>query len=81
MDCSSIEHAHRSCVCDEPALERSRYGNCRTCGKFRAYDTKPVTIEAHRLLQAIPAGQRDRNVDKQVKALWAAHREREKASD
>jgi len=81
-DCSSIETAHRSCTCDIPDnLSHGNYGECSTCGKFRAYATKPVTIEAHRLLQAIPAGQRNPEIFKRVEALWAAHREREEVTD
>jgi hypothetical protein len=40
-----------------------------------------VTIEAHRLLQTIPVGQRNPEIYARAQALWAAHREREKASD
>jgi len=58
-DCSSIQEAHRSCLCDEPVLEHRKWGRCARCMKFRGYGRSEAQIQRSRVLAAVPAGQRD----------------------
>lgn len=63
-DCSSIENAHRACLCPTPnakhTLGGSPYGKCARCGKYRAWRT--TQLELQRALAAIPQGQRDPDI-------------------
>jgi len=62
-DCSMVEHAHRSCVCDDPKIKRGGvYGTCSNCGKHAAGRPSPSILERRRLLASIPAGQRDPDI-------------------
>jgi hypothetical protein len=63
-DCSMIENAHRTCVCDHPicrdvSVEHGPYGACTRCGKFRQFGLAPQYLAVRQRLAAIPAGQRD----------------------
>ena len=79
-DCSAVESAHRSCVCDNPIHEHElsgySYGRCVKCGRSRAWKTTPGQLERHRLLAAIPAGGRDAAVYKRVCELAKAEKDR-----
>lgn len=55
-DCSSVERAHRLCLCEDPGLDYGNYGKCAFCGGFRAYGKIPD--KADRLLASLPAGSR-----------------------
>lgn len=79
-DCSSIEHAHRACLCDEPTPEHGSYGRCARCGKFRAFGKSGDVIERLRILASIPTGQRDAAKWEQVQRLAKECWEREKES-
>lgn len=69
-DCSSVEHAHRSCACDEPLVERGgMYGKCLLCGRHAAGRLEPVRRQQRRMLASVPSGSRDPDVWKQVGAL------------
>ncbi|MDF2578457.1 MAG: hypothetical protein K0S49_36 [Microbacterium sp.] len=83
-DCSSVEQAHRTCVCSliegrwaNGSLEP--YGHCRTCGGFRRmgsasnedFDVHTRTTE---MMQAIPKGSRNLAVIAEVERLWRDHR-------
>jgi hypothetical protein len=74
-DCSSYEHAHRSCACDDPIVEHGRlFGTCLLCGKHAAGKLDPSMLERRRLLAAVPRGHRDPAVWEQVKQLADAAR-------
>ncbi|MGW5147570.1 hypothetical protein [Rhodococcus koreensis] len=56
-DCSTVAHAHRICLCDDPLFEHNRdYGQCLMCGKFRGWKQTPG--KATRTLAAMPVGAR-----------------------
>jgi len=56
-DCSTVEHAHRMCLCAVPVIAYGRdYGTCLVCGKFRAW--RQTFGAAERLLVGLPAGSR-----------------------
>lgn len=75
QDCSSVEHAHRMCLCADPLLAHGDYGKCLTCGRFRSW--RQVPGEADRLLASLPEGSRiPAEMRPQVEAAWAARRER-----
>ncbi|GIH91966.1 hypothetical protein ACFFMN_33840 [Planobispora siamensis] len=59
-DCSSIAHAHRSCLCEDPITDHEGYGSCARCGRFRAYGLKPENLAHMRDLRQIPTGARSR---------------------
>lgn len=79
QDCSSVEHAHRKCLCADPLLEHGGgYGRCLSCGLFRAWGSEPD--EADRLLAALPRGSRiTADVRPAVEAAWAERRARSEA--
>lgn len=58
LDCSGVEVAHRSCLCDDPILDHDGYGNCARCGCFRAFGLSDEHLERRRELAAVPAGKR-----------------------
>lgn len=74
-DCSSVEHAHRMCLCTAPVLEHGTYGRCLVCDKQRAHGAE--IDDAHRALAALPDGGR---ITPEVRAflepLWAERRAR-----
>lgn len=81
-DCSSVESAHRQCICDDPLTQQRGYGNCMFCGKYRTWrpgdERIPEFEEATRLLAALPKGTRQSDeLRERTKALWAAGRARE----
>lgn len=57
-DCSSIEQAHRACVCEDPLTDHSDYGRCVLCCGYRGYGRSAEHLAQLRVLKAIPAGQR-----------------------
>lgn len=57
-DCSGIQAAHETCVCEDPILEHDGYGCCARCAKYRAFGSTEERLERARRLQAIPAGAR-----------------------
>ena len=62
-DCSCVEHAHRSCACDEPLVESGGgFGRCMLCDRHAAGVQSPSMLERRRLLASVPAGQRDPQV-------------------
>jgi hypothetical protein len=80
-ECSTVAHAHRICLCDNPGLSQGDYGQCVFCGKFRAWRREPTIPD--RYLASLPAGSRIPH-DKRdwLKAEWAKLRsEREAKSD
>ena len=74
-DCSSIERAHKTCLCEKPSLDHGDYGKCSECGKFRAWRSKDADPahpgdEPTRILASIPPGQRDRRKYAQASRIW-----------
>jgi hypothetical protein len=70
LDCSSVEHAHRSCTCDTPLVERGgQFGKCQRCGRHAAGKPDPSVLQRRRLLATVPRGVRDPKVWEQVKQL------------
>lgn len=58
VDCSGIEHAHRSCLCEAPLTDQDGYGWCAVCGKYRGYGRTEENLARMRELAAIPPGAR-----------------------
>lgn len=54
--CTSVVMAHRMCMCREPLLDHGNYGQCSTCGKYRAWRQTPTI--ADRYLASLPEGSR-----------------------
>lgn len=74
-DCSSVEHAHRMCLCGDPILDHDGYGNCARCGKFRGYGAEPDA--ADRLLAALPHGSRiPTELSPRLEQMWDERRQR-----
>lgn len=84
-DCSAIESAHRTCLCANPIHDSElggwTYGHCARCGKRRGWGTTESELDRMRMLAAIPAGGRDREVYEQVCALAQAERANAVAAD
>lgn len=40
-DCSGYDSAHKTCTCAHPATNRTGYGKCSICLRFRPYGLKP----------------------------------------
>ena len=57
-DCSSIESAHSTCVCDVPVLDGGDYGRCAVCDRFRPFGFTDANLARARDLQTIPPGGR-----------------------
>jgi len=57
-DCSSIERAHATCVCELPVLDGGNYGRCAVCDRFRPFGFTDDNLARARDLQAIPPGAR-----------------------
>lgn len=76
-DCSSIEHAHRTCVCLDPIFHRElggvAYGRCARCEKQRRRHKKGEGdgIRATRVLAAVPSGKRDKYATAEAAQIWA----------
>lgn len=62
-DCSSIAHAHHTCLCEAPLTDQDGYGWCARCGKYRGYGKTEEHLARMRELAAIRAGQRRGNED------------------
>ncbi|WP_329616502.1 hypothetical protein OG244_28650 [Streptomyces brevispora] len=59
-DCSSIERAHSTCVCEAPELHGGNYGRCTVCDRFRPFRISEANLARARDLQLIsPGGRRD----------------------
>jgi hypothetical protein len=78
-DCSSVQHAHGKCLCDDPLLSQGDYGRCAFCGKGRAWRQPPTIPD--RYLASLPVGSRI-PADKLdwLKAEWAKVRAEREAS-
>jgi hypothetical protein len=57
-DCSAIDRAHATCVCEHPVLEYDGYGRCARCDAYRAYGMSDEALARARDLKVIPAGGR-----------------------
>jgi hypothetical protein len=57
-DCSSIEVAHRACVCDDPLTDHDDYGRCALCDGYRGWGRTAEQIAHAAELKAIPVGKR-----------------------
>lgn len=57
-DCSAIEQAHATCVCEQPVLDHDGYGQCARCSRYRAIGTTDERLARARELSAIPVGER-----------------------
>lgn len=69
-DCSSVWAAHRMCLCDDPLLDHSNYGQCALCSKYRAWRHIPTIPD--RYLAALPEGSRIPAEKRDwLKAEWA----------
>ncbi|MGI5247791.1 hypothetical protein [Dactylosporangium sp. CA-139066] len=71
-DCSSIERAHRTCLCADPLLTHGSYGRCAMCGKGSSFGRTELQIAQARVLAAVPAGQRDADAYQRVCDMYAA---------
>lgn len=71
-DCSMIERAHATCLCDDPLTEQHGYGRCLTCGKFLAFGRTELRVAQARVLAAVPAGQRAPDAYRRVCDMYAA---------
>lgn len=67
VDCSSVEHAHKSCACDKPLVQGGgRFGMCMLCGQYAAGQPSKRTLVLRRALAAVPAGHRDPDMWKRI---------------
>ncbi|MGI8333463.1 hypothetical protein ACRYCC_26220 [Actinomadura scrupuli] len=57
-DCSAIDSAHSTCVCEHPVLEHDSYGRCARCEGYRPHGMTSEHLARARELKAIPAGAR-----------------------
>jgi hypothetical protein len=80
-ECSSVERAHRTCLCEQPILEHNDYGTCIRCLKFRAWRTTEEQLAPARLIVSrTKEGERmDAATSAEVNALWKALREKERS--
>lgn len=70
-DCDTVWRASKKCLCDVPALPPCEFGQCATCGKFRAW--RADVSEADRLLAALPARSRiPAELRPRLEAIWDA---------
>ena len=78
-DCSSIDRAHKTCLCGVGPWASGDYGKCEECGKFRAWKSKADAFhpgdEPLRLLASIPEGQRDRSKYAKASRMWRDYHE------
>lgn len=83
-DCSSIQQAHRTCVCLDPIFDTELagvgYGTCLRCEKRRAWRKagQDDGIRATRILAAVPSGKRSRSATQRATQIWREIRERER---
>lgn len=79
-DCSSVEHAHRKCVCEFAELSQSGYGKCGRCGLFRAFNDSPYPNPPTRLLKSLPPRSRiPAEMKPRLEELWREVREAKEA--
>ncbi|WP_418346120.1 hypothetical protein [Rhodococcus pyridinivorans] len=79
-DCSTVQAAHKVCLCDDPLLDSGDHGKCLMCGRFRAWRQTPT--DATRYLAALPAGARIPPEDMpKLEAMWEKARQDRGASD
>lgn len=57
-ECSSIERAHASCVCEHPVLIDSNHGRCARCMHYRVCGISAEQLTRMRELARIPHGER-----------------------
>lgn len=77
MDCSSVEHAHRVCICNDPLPFTPGDGRCALCGKYLAFgaNRSQPALDAYRLLSSQPRGQKPSpEAMAAAKRLWEAAR-------
>lgn len=79
-DCSSVEFAHRLCLCSEPLFENpgAGYGRCVRCGRSRSYGMDPRRLAQALVYVGVMPGQRPTGA--QV-SEHRAHHERIQAED
>jgi hypothetical protein len=71
MDCSSVEHAHKRCVCEFAALSNNDHGQCGRCGLFRAWGKSPDPDAPTRLLKSLPFRSRiPADLKPELEDLW-----------
>ena len=76
MDCSSVERAHKRCVCWFAELDHEGYGKCARCGLFRAFGDSPDPNEPTRLLKSLPFKSRiPADLKPRLDELWREIRE------
>lgn len=56
MGCSSVEIAHRTCVCHDPVLDHGDWGHCARCGLLRPCGLSGDHLEKRRILATVPSG-------------------------
>lgn len=75
-DCSSIDSAHKACLCGVGPWNHGDYGKCEACGKFRTWRSRDGLHPLHpgdeplRLLATIPEGRRDRSKSARAGRMW-----------
>ena len=84
-DCSSIDRAHKTCLCGVGPWANGDYGKCEECGKFRAWKSKADAFhpgdEPLRLLASIPEGQRDRSKYAKASRMWRDYHEARRVAE
>jgi hypothetical protein len=74
-DCATVSLAHVACLCEAPTLPFGGYGRCARCRKYRPYGATEEQLALWRLLAAIPAGVRDRDVYERAVGEYTVARE------
>lgn len=75
-DCITMAIAHEKCLCDAPVLDHFDYGQCSTCGKFRAW--RSTVTDLDRAMAVTPKGTR---MPQSIKdELVRRHRQREEVN-
>jgi hypothetical protein len=82
-DCSSVERAHNTCLCDVPDPEYGDWGKCKTCNKFHAWSKEPEDLLAERVIVAFtkPGEAMSPKVSEAVHRLWKIRYEARKARE
>lgn len=79
-DCTSVELAHRLCLCDNPGLSNGDHGQCAFCGKHRAWRQVPTIPD--RYLASLPSGSRIPDDKREwLRAEWAKVRAEREARE
>jgi hypothetical protein len=80
-DCSSVQHAHSKCFCDDALLDHVDYGKCWFCGGFRAWGGSSTPDEADQILRMIPHGGRiTEDLRPVIEAAWAIRKARKETA-